>query len=229
MVARRRGRRGSRSAPGRRRRSTTWREDLELQRAARCRGRPPRAASPRPASNRQPHSSAAPSSGRFERPSCGAPAMTSTSAGPSGVPRVGDREEQSQRRAAAAHQVGQAREDEAGGHEQRHGGRRQQHEHRHEHELRREDVAGADRELDPRDQRVERDEHDGGRRRRSPTSAPGTSRSATAPSTNSSAGHELGQELAAVDTARPRLPGLLEESLGGVVAADVVACGHPRP
>ena len=130
-------------------------------------------------------SSATPSSGRLERSSCGAPAMTSTSAGPrachaSGIAKS-SRSAEPRRRTRSV----EAREDEAGGHEQRHGGRRQQHEHRHEHELRREDVAGADGELDPRDQRVEHDEHDGESRRRSPTVAPGTSSSATAPSTNS--------------------------------------------
>ncbi len=145
-----------------------------------------------------------------------------------GVPGVGDREEQSQGRAAAAHQVGRAREDEAGGHEQRHGGRREQHEHRHEHELRGEDVAGADGELDPRDQRVERDEHDGGRDVEARQRA-GHEQERDGAQPEEQTGHDLRQELAAVDSARPRLPGLLEESLGGVVAADVVACGHPRP
>ena len=144
------------------------------------------------------------------------------------VPRVGDGEEQSQRRAAAAHQVGQAREDQAGGHQQRHGGRRQQHEHRHEHQLRREDVAGADRELDPRDQRVERDEHDGGRDVEARQRA-GHEQERDGAQREQQTGHDLRQELAAVDTARPRLPGLLQESLCGAVAADVVACGHPRP
>ncbi len=119
-------------------------------------------------------------------------------------------------------------EDEARGHEQRHGGRRQQHEHRHEHELRREDVAGADGELDPRHQRVQRDEDDGGRHVEArECTGHEQERHGTQPEQH--ARHELRQELAAVDTARPRLPGLLEESLGGVVAADVVACGHPRP
>ncbi len=144
------------------------------------------------------------------------------------VPRVGDREEQSQRRAAAAYQVCQAREDQAGGHQQRHGGRRQQHEHRHEHELRGEDVAGPDRELDSRDQRVERDEHDGGRDVEARQRA-GHEQERDGAQREQQTGHELRQELAAVDTARPRLPGLLQESLGGAVAANVVPCVHPRP
>ena len=131
----------------------------------------PRAAASRsvaePASNRQPHSSAAPSSGRFERSSCGAPARTSTSAGPrachaSGIeksrrsaePGGGPSRYRRARTRPAATSSGTV----AGGSSTSIGTSTSCDGH---------DVAGADRELDARDERVEHDERDGDDRRRS--------------------------------------------------------------
>ena len=90
-----------------------------------------------------------------------------------------------------------------------------------QHELRREDVARADRELDARDERVQHDERDGERDVEAGRGARNEQQDDAAEQ-EEPAGHELGDELAAVDTARARLPRVLEEALGGVVAADVV-------
>ena len=60
------------------------------------------------------------------------------------VPRVGDREEQALGRSRARRTRPRSAEDEAGGRQQRHGRGRQQHEHRNQHQVRGDDVPGAD-------------------------------------------------------------------------------------
>ena len=195
------------------------------------RGAIPRAAASRSvaetASRRQPHSSAAPSSGRFERSSCGEPASSSSAAGPTACQASGIEKSRRSAEPRRRTQSEQAREDQAERHEQRDGGRRQQHEHRDEHELRRHDVARADGELDPRHERVEGDEREGDADLEAGERA-GQQQERARHEQEERAGGQLGGELATVDAARAQLPRLLEEALGGVFAVHVVDGGQLR-
>ena len=219
-----RGRRGSRSAPGRRRPADHVREDLDLQLRRDRRARPPRAASRSRRRTRQPPSNAAPSSGRSERPSCGAPAMTSTSAGPDRVPGVGDREEQSQRASRGGAPVRQRARAPA----------------RRPPAAARWPAAAAPASARARAATARRSRRRPGtrparraRRARRATTAVATSKPDAAPGTSSSATAPQQEEQPATTSVRSsrrstprdaRLPGLLEEALGGVSLLSSRAC-----
>jgi hypothetical protein len=81
--------------------------------------------------------------------------------GPQREPGVAERHQQPARRAPTDQRLGQLAERQPGGNAQRHGLRRQDEEHRHEHELQRDGVGGTDLEGDPRGDRQSHDGYDG--------------------------------------------------------------------
>ncbi len=142
------------------------------------------------------------------------------------MPRVRYREQHALGADAPDGDLAQRAQDEARGGEQGHDPRRQQQQHRHEHQVRRHHVARADRELDhARGQRVEArpasppaaDPSVGGERVRAPAES--------AQPEEQHGGHALDDQLAPVQRPRARLQESSSRRSHRVGGADVVEVG----
>jgi hypothetical protein len=139
--------------------------------------------------------------------------------------RVGGRQQQPARREVAAHGVGGRRGQVRGGDEQRDVRRREQEQHRHEHQLRRDRVAGARRELDPPGERVgghERDRH----RQRQLARGRREDRQRQPGGQEAAGEQERAQPLSPRQRLLTAFEGFLDAPLGGGVQI-VFGCGHP--
>ncbi len=144
---------------------------------------------------------------------------------PDGMPSVGHRGEHPARRDPAEHPVHCVPEGHPKAHRRRHGGGRQDQQHRHEDELRGNHVAGADRELDARDQGVDRDQQRRRPRYRASTKVDCTGREQQRArhGDEQRGGDRVDEQLALGGPARASLPAAFEQPFGRRVGHVLVA------
>ena len=200
------------------------REDVQLKRrrdAARASSRRMR----EPASNTQQATNAATSSGKSARPSCERRPRSRTPPGPTACHASGT--EKSRRSNEPRPRIQSSSRASKSPAATRNGTRsgRDEHEHRNQHELRRQDVAGAHRKLHAGEDHVEADE-DGRHGRVESTRGAGEQQQASRGREEEQREHDLRDELAAREAPRPAVPGVLEETVGRRLAAHVVGCAH---